>query len=51
MDTIGKVRRLHFVEKRSIKAIARELRLARDPETRFGPTCSARQGSLQIKYS
>lgn len=30
VDTIAKVRRLHFVEKRSIKSIARDLRLARN---------------------
>ena len=30
VDTIGRVRRAYFVEKRSIKAIARELRLARN---------------------
>ena len=30
VDTIGRVRRAHFVQKKSIKAIARELRLARN---------------------
>ena len=30
VDTIGRVRRAHFVQGRSIKAIARELRLARN---------------------
>lgn len=30
MDTIAKVRRAHFVQKKSIKAIAREQRLARN---------------------
>ena len=30
VDTIGKVRRLYFVERRPIKAIARDLRLARN---------------------
>ena len=30
MDTIGRVRRAHFVQKKSIKAISRELRLARN---------------------
>jgi DNA-binding transcriptional regulator LsrR (DeoR family) len=30
VDTIGKVRRAYFVQKRTIKAIARDLRLARN---------------------
>ena len=30
VDTIARVRRAHFVQKKSIKAIARELRLARN---------------------
>ena len=30
MDTIGKVRRAHFVQGRKIKAIAREMKLARN---------------------
>ena len=30
VDTVGRVRRLYFVEKRSIKAIARDLKLARN---------------------
>lgn len=30
VDTIGRVRRAHFVQKKSIKAISRELRLARN---------------------
>ena len=30
VDTIGRVRRAYFVQKRSIKAIARDLKLARN---------------------
>ncbi len=44
MDTIGRVRRAYFVQGRKIKAIARDLRLARNTVrdiVRAGPTGEA----------
>ena len=44
VDTIGRVRRAYWVQKKKIKAIARELRLSRGTVRRIvrsGETCAA----------
>ena len=48
VDTIGRVRRAYFVQKRSIKAIARDLKLARNTVRSLLHRCGAAAARVDV---